>query len=68
MCDQVLSEAPTDEQVLNILSMVYKSKVHQAKLTSAYEVAVKARPNDAGLLAVLLSMYTRYGDACLAPS
>jgi Tfp pilus assembly protein PilF len=59
VCDQVLSEAPTDEQVLNILSMVYKSKVHQAKLTSAYEVAVKARPNDAGLLAVLLSMYTR---------
>ncbi|KAK9902038.1 hypothetical protein WJX75_002093 [Coccomyxa subellipsoidea] len=62
VCDQVLSEAPTDEQVLNILSMVYKSKVHQAKLTSAYEVAVKARPNDAGLLAVLLSMYTRALD------
>lgn len=59
VCDQVLSEAPTDEQVLSILAMVYKSKAHQAKLTSAYEAAVKARPNDVNLLAVLLSQYTR---------
>ena len=59
VCDQVLSEAPTDEQVLNILAMVYKSKAHQAKLTSAYEAAIKARPNDANLLVVLLSQYTR---------
>ena len=60
VCDQVLSEAPTDEQVLNILAMVYKSKAHQAKLTSAYEAAIKIRPNDISLLIALLSQYTRY--------
>jgi len=59
VCDEVLNEAPTDDQVLNILAMVYRSKEHLEKLTSAYEAAVKARPNDTNILTVLLGMYTR---------
>jgi Tfp pilus assembly protein PilF len=59
VCEGVVKEAPTDDQVLSILAMVYKSNQHLAQLTSAYEAALKARPNDARLLNVLLCMYTR---------
>ena len=59
-CDGVAAEAPTDEQVLNILSMVYKGSEHVNKLIAAYEDAVKARPQDAHLLQTLLFTQTRY--------
>ena len=53
------AEAPTDEQVLNILSMVYKGSEHITKLIAAYEEAVKARPQDTHLLQTLLFTQTR---------
>ncbi len=53
------AEAPTDEQVLNILSMVYKGSQHTNKLIAAYEEAVKARPSDPHLLQTLLFTQTR---------
>ena len=55
-----MAEAPTDEQVLNILSMVYKGSEQASKLIAAYEAAVKARPNDRHLLHVLLMANIRY--------
>ena len=59
-CDGVAAEAPTDEQVLNILSMVYKGSKHISKLIAAYEEAAKARPHDLHLLQTLLFTQTRY--------
>ena len=59
-CDGVAAEAPTDEQVLNILSMVYKGSEHVGKLIAAYEKAVQARPQDPHLLQTLLFTQTRY--------
>jgi hypothetical protein len=60
VCDGVVAEAPTDEQVLNILSMVYKGSEQASKLIAAYEAAVKARPYDRHLLHVLLMANVRY--------
>lgn len=63
VCDGVVAEAPTDEQVLNILGMVYKGGEQTSKLIAAYEQAVKARPNDRHLLQVLLFAQTRCLEA-----
>ena len=60
VCDGVVAEAPTDEQVLNILGMVYKGSEQASKLIAAYQAAVKARPNDRHLLHVLLTAHIRY--------
>ncbi len=58
-CDSVVEEAPTDEQVLNILGMVYKGPEQACKLIAAYEKAVEAFPERRQLLQVLLFAQTR---------
>ena len=58
-CDSVVEEAPTDEQVLNILGMVYKGPEQAGKLIAAYEKAVEAFPERQQLLQVLLFAQTR---------
>ena len=60
VCDSIVAEAPTDEQVLNILGMVYKGGEQANKLIAAYEQAIKARPQDSHLLQVLLFAQTRW--------
>lgn len=65
VCDGVVAEAPTDEQVLNILSMVFKGSEQASKLIAAYEAAVKAHPNDRHLLHVLLTAHIRYACSSL---
>ena len=60
VCDSIVAEAPTDEQVLNILGMVYKGGEQANKLIAAYEQAIKARPQDGHLLQVLLFAQTRW--------
>ncbi len=66
VCDEVVAEVPTDEQVLNILSMVYKGSEQVSKLITAYQAAVKARPNDRHLLQVLLMAHIRYACGTLS--
>jgi hypothetical protein len=50
LCDEVLSETPTDEHVLQTLALVLRQARRIKEITAAYVAASAAAPKDQGLL------------------
>lgn len=59
LCDGVLAEQPTDEHLLNTLSIVYKHAGRRADVTAAYATAVARQPRSEALLEGLFACHVR---------
>lgn len=59
VCEAVRREVPTDEQILNIMSIVYRRANRMKDMSAAFAAASAAHPRDEGLLRGVFVSYVR---------
>ena len=59
VCEDVRSEVPTDEQLLNTMTIVYRRANRLKDMSAAFAAASAARPQDEGLLRGVFTSYVR---------
>ncbi|KAL3145468.1 hypothetical protein ABBQ32_003295 [Trebouxia sp. C0010 RCD-2024] len=62
VCEAVRREVPTDEQILNIMSIVYRRANRMKDMSAAFAAASAAHPRDEGLLRGVFVSYVRDSD------
>ena len=59
VCEDVRREVPTDEQLLNTMTIVYRRSNRLKDMSAAFAAASAARPQDEGLLRGVFTSYVR---------
>ena len=59
ICDEVRREAPTDEQILSTMTIVYRKANRMQDMSVAFAAASSAHPTDAGLLKGVFTCHAR---------